>query len=116
MEAGYLGCLRQLDRPHGHGTVRDNVSAESALLTDRAGITRPIRKDIMYDLLDDIESAISHLEDARDDLKYFSDEQCDVNDVLMTLREKRSELQKAISEFENKEKAALEREYYKNLL
>lgn len=38
MEAGCLGCLRQLDHPHGHGTVWHDVSAESALLTDRTGL------------------------------------------------------------------------------
>lgn len=70
----------------------------------------------MYDLLDDIESAIYRLVDALDDLKHFPDEQSDVNDVLTTLREKRNKLLCAISESENKEKAALEREYYKNLL
>lgn len=72
--------------------------------------------DEMYDLLDDINSAINHLQDARDDLKHFPDERCGVGEMLMLLIERKFEIEKKISESESKERAALEREYYKNLL
>lgn len=72
--------------------------------------------DNIYSLLDDLEEAASCLDDAAKALKYFPDEQDDTKDLILRVKEKYEELQKVISEFENKEKRALEREYYKNLL
>ena len=69
----------------------------------------------MYDLYDDLTSAINALEDARDALKYFPDEKGMVEDILNTLEEKRDVIDRAVSTFQDKEHAAMIREYFSNL-
>ena len=69
----------------------------------------------MYDLYDDLTSAINSLEDARDALKYFPDEKGMVEDILNTLEEKRDVIDRAVSTFQDKEHAAMIREYFSNL-
>ena len=69
----------------------------------------------MYELLDDIISALNSLEDAVDSLTFFPDEKLDTLNIIASLEEKKERLEKEISARENKDKADLEREYYSNL-
>ena len=69
----------------------------------------------MYELYDDLQAAIYSLEDASDVLTAFPEEKSVIDELLFTLREKLDEVEKAICKFENKEIAALSREYFKNL-
>lgn len=69
----------------------------------------------MYELLDDIISALNSLEDAVDSLTFFPDEKLDTLNIIASLEEKKERLEKEIGAHEEKDKTDLEREYYSNL-
>lgn len=70
----------------------------------------------MYDLLDELESALYSLQDAIDALKHFPEEQSVLDEVRMALEEQRSYVETNIARAEDDEVAAMERDYYNDVI
>lgn len=70
----------------------------------------------MYDLLDELESALYSLQDAIDVLKHFPEEQSVLDEVRIALEEQRSYVETNISRAEDDEVAAMERDYYNDVI
>lgn len=70
----------------------------------------------MYDLLDELESALYSLQDAIDALKHFPEEQSVLDEVRISLEEQRSYVETNIARAEDDEVAAMERDYYNDVI
>lgn len=70
----------------------------------------------MYDLLDELESALYSLQDAIDALKHFPEEQSVLDEVRIALEEQRSYVETNIARAEDDEVAAMERDYYNDVI
>ena len=70
----------------------------------------------MYDLLDELESALYSLQDAIDVLKHFPEEQSVLDEVRIALEEQRSYVETNIARAEDDEVAAMERDYYNDVI
>ena len=70
----------------------------------------------MYDLLDELESALYSLQDAIYALKHFPEEQSVLDEVRIALEEQRSYVETNIARAEDDEVAAMERDYYNDVI
>lgn len=70
----------------------------------------------MYDLLDELDAALYSLQDAIDSLKHFSEEKSIIEEVYDDLDEQRRTLQAEIDKNEDADLAALERDYFKDVI
>lgn len=70
----------------------------------------------MYELLDELEETIYSLQDALEVLQHYPEERSIIEEVYETLEEKKAQVQEAIAQREERENAALEDEYYRDIL